>query len=80
MAKKEGFDVTAHELVPDHEIVSEEEAEEMLKEYKIKPHQLPKLKSKDPVAKAIDAEEGDIVKITRKSYTAGKSVAYRLVI
>ncbi len=52
----------------------------MLEEYEIKAHQLPKLKEKDPVAKAIGAEAGDIIKITRDSATAGKSVAYRLVI
>ncbi len=80
MAKEKGFDVMEHELVPDHEIISEEEAEEVLEEYDIEAVQLPKLDKKDPVAKAIDAEPGDVVKITRESETAGKSVAYRYVI
>ncbi len=81
MAKEEeGFDATDHKLVPEHEVLSEEEAEEVLEEYEIEATQLPKLESKDPVAKEIDAESGDIVKVIRDSATAGKSVAYRYVI
>lgn len=80
MAKEEGFDVTDHELVPEHEVLSEEEAEKVLEEFEIKATQLPKMESKDPVAKEIGAESGDIVKVIRDSATAGKSVAYRYVI
>lgn len=80
MAKEKGFDIMAHELVPKHEIISEEEAEEVLEEYDIEAVQLPKLDKKDPVAKSIDAEPGDVVKITRESETAGTSFAYRYVI
>jgi len=80
MAKEKGFNVLEHELVPDHEVISDEEAEEVLEEYDIKPSQLPKLDKKDPVAKEIDADPGDVVKITRDSETAGKSIAYRYVI
>lgn len=42
--------------------------------------QLPKIRKDDPVVKAIDAKPGDILKITRKSHTAGKFVTYRLVL
>jgi len=80
MAKEKGFNVLEHELVPDHEVISDEEAEEVLEKYDIKPSQLPKLDKKDPAAKEIDADPGDIVKITRDSETAGRSVAYRYVI
>lgn len=69
-----------HELVPKHEVLSEEEVEELLEEYEIEPFQLPKLSSKDPVAKAMDLDSGDVVRITRESPTSGKSVAYRFVI
>lgn len=80
MAKEKKFDVTEHELVPEHEIMSEEEAEKLLEEFDIAATQLPKMDSKDPVAKEIGAESGDIIKITRDSSTAGKSTAYRYVI
>lgn len=73
-------EILNHILVPKHEIVSEEEKEQLLKTYKITPEQLPKIRSKDPIVKLIGAKPGDIIKITRKSPTAGKSVYYRLVI
>lgn len=52
----------------------------MLDEYKIEPFQLPHISSRDPVADEIDAEKGDILKITRESPTAGKTIAYRYVV
>jgi DNA-directed RNA polymerase subunit H len=40
---------------------------------------LPKIRSNDPVVKAIDAKPGDILRITRESQTAGVFVTYRIV-
>jgi DNA-directed RNA polymerase subunit H len=74
------FDVRQHVLVPKHEILSEEKAREVLERYKITPHQLPFIKNSDPAAKAIGAEPGDILRITRSSPTAGKAIVYRYVI
>ncbi len=74
------FDVREHELVPEHTLLSEEEAAEILKRYNITPGQLPKIKTSDVVVKQMGAKPGDILKITRKSLTAGKAVAFRLVI
>lgn len=74
------FDIRQHVLVPKHEILSEEEAREVLERYKISPHQLPLIKSSDPAAQSIGAKPGDILRITRKSPTAGKAIAYRYVI
>jgi len=74
------FDVGQHVLVPKHEILSKEKAQEVLQRYKIFPHQLPLIKSSDSAAKAIGAKSGDILKITRNSPTAGKDVVYRYVI
>lgn len=67
-------------LVPKHEILKESEAEELLKLLGVSKEQLPKIKSTDPIVKEIGAKPGDIVKITRKSHTAGFSIFYRLVI
>ncbi len=70
-----------HEYVPKHEILKEKDVEKLLKEYKLDSKmQLPKILSDDPVVKAIGAKKGDVLKITRKSMTAGEAVYYRIVI
>jgi len=73
-------DILKHRLVPEHTILSKSERNKLLKELDIHPEQLPKIKQDDPVCKAIEAKIGDILKITRKSHTAGKFVTYRLVL
>ena len=78
--KKKKFNILDHELVPEHVILSKEEAEEVLKKFNIKPEQLPKILTTDPVVKAIGAKKGDIIKVIRRSKTALKSVVYRLVV
>ncbi len=74
------FNIFKHELVPKHEVVSPEEAEKLLKKYRIKGHQLPRIKASDVAVIAIGAKLGDIIKITRDSLTAGKHVTYRYVV
>ena len=74
------FNIFKHELVPKHEVVSPEEAEKLLKKYRIKGHQLPRIKASDVAVIAIGAKLGDIIKITRDSLTAGKHVTYRFVV
>jgi len=73
-------DILKHRLVPEHTILSKSEIKKIIKELDIHPEQLPKIKQDDPVCKAIEAKSGDILKITRKSHTAGKFVTYRLVL
>jgi DNA-directed RNA polymerase subunit H len=72
--------ILKHKLVPEHTILSKSEIKKVMKELDIHPEQLPKIKQDDPVCKAIEAKSGDILKITRKSHTAGKFVTYRLVL
>ena len=74
------FDIFEHKLVPKHEILTQEEREKVLAEYRVKPYQLPQIKASDPAVKAIGAKPGDILRITRKSQTAGEHVAYRFVV
>ena len=76
--KKE--DLLKHELVPSHEILSEEELKTLLKIYSIKKERLSRILINDPIVEAIGAKDGDVIKIIRKkSETAGTSVSYRLV-
>lgn len=72
-------DILQHKLVPEHTILSEEEAQKVLDDLNVRLDQIPKILPTDPVVKAIDAKVGDILKITRKSETAGIFVAYRVV-
>ncbi len=72
--------MTEHELVPHHEILPKEEIIKVLRELGVTPQQLPLLKASDPVAREIGAKPGDVVRIVRKSPTAGKIVVYRFVI
>jgi len=77
---REKVNILEHELVPKHEIIPPEEALKILKELRIEPWQLPWISIDDPVVKAIGAKPGDIVRIIRKSPTAGISIAYRYVV
>jgi len=77
--------VMLHDLVPEHSLLSEKEAQALLKELKITSDQLPKIRKDDPVIKILEMvhgpiEEGNIIKITRISDSAGVSVVYRTVV
>ncbi len=74
------LDIQKHHLVPKHEILSDEEKEEFISNLEYDQENLPKILLKDPVVKDIGAEEGDILKITRNSQTAGVFETYRLVV
>ena len=66
-------------LVPTHEIMTEEEIADEFSDVEYDFKNLPKIKSDDPVVKAIEAKPGDILRITRESQTAGVFVTYRIV-
>ncbi len=74
------LDVTKHVLVPKHEIISESEKEELLKKYGITLRQLPRILLNDPAIKHLNPKVGDVVKIIRKSSTAGEAEYYRVVV
>jgi len=74
------FDIFEHELVPIHEIVSQEELAELVKKYHAEPYQFPWIKVNDPISIILGAKPGDVLRITLDSETAGKSISYRYVI
>jgi DNA-directed RNA polymerase subunit H len=74
-------DVTfEHELVPKHSIITKKDLEILLKKYHIQPYQLPSIRISDPAVQAIEAKPGDVIKIIRRSSTAGEISVYRYVI
>ncbi|MCX9013316.1 MAG: DNA-directed RNA polymerase subunit H [Candidatus Methanoperedens sp.] len=74
------FKPIEHVMVPDHEILDGNEVDKILVEYNIEKEQLPKIYVSDPSAVSIKAKIGDVIRITRQSPTAGRSVYYRMVI
>ena len=72
-------DVSQHELVPEHSVVSDSELDDVLDEYDIERTDLPKIKRTD-AAVPDDAEVGDVLEIVRDSRTTDQAVVYRLVI
>ena len=73
------IDIQDHMLVPKHEIMTEDEISDEFSDVDYEFKDLPKIKSHDPVVKAIGAEPGNVLRITRESQTAGEFVTYRIV-
>ncbi len=69
-----------HILVPKHEIMQIKEAEQVLEKYHCKSIELPLIFVSDPAIVGLGVKPGDMIKITRKSATAGESFYYRYVI
>ena len=72
--------ISNHIYQPRHEIIPKSEAEEVMRKYNAKPGQLPYIMSSDKAIEDLDVRPGDVIKITRKSPTAGESVYYRYVV
>ena len=72
--------VPDHVYVPKHEIMTKKEAEEILIKYNCKPTELPLIFVSDPAILGLGVKPGDMIKITRKSSTAGQSIYYRYVV
>lgn len=74
------FDITKHDLVPKHELLDDKQKDEVLKKFGITLRQLPRILDNDPMSEMLGAKIGDVIRITRKSETAGESIYYRIVI
>lgn len=73
------FKPSEHVLVPRHEILTQEEVENLFTMYHVSPQNLPLIFIGDAGLTGLDAKMGDIVRITRASPTAGTAVYYRRV-
>lgn len=80
VSKKNIVLVPDHVLVPKHEIMAKKDAEEVLKTYNCRTTDLPLIFVNDPAIIGLGVKPGDMIKITRKSATAGESFYYRYVV
>ncbi|MFX0060569.1 MAG: DNA-directed RNA polymerase subunit H [Candidatus Hermodarchaeota archaeon] len=74
------FNLFEHNLVPLHEFATEEEIQELKETYSLELYQLPKITIDDPAAQLLGAKIGQVIKIIRKSPTAGTHIVYRYVV
>jgi len=78
--KKPKLVIKKHVLMPEHSKLSEKEKQKILEKYKITLQNLPKILSSDAALQTLKVKPGDVIKIIRKSPTAGTCVFYRCVI
>jgi len=69
-----------HVYVPKHEIMDKKSAEEVLEKFHCNPTDLPLILASDPAIVGLGIKPSDMIKITRKSSTAGESIYYRYVV
>ena len=73
------FNILAHEMVPPHRVLFQDEKDIIYKKYYItSDKELPEISRFDPVALAMGIRPGELVEITRSSPTAITTKYYRL--
>lgn len=79
-ARKKTIILKDHLLVPKHEKISEKAKKDILEKYGISILDLPSIHKNDPAISTFKANINDVIKITRRSPTAGITIFYRVVI
>jgi len=60
--------ITEHELVPEHVVMTPEEKRELLIKYKLKENQLMRIQAVDPVARYFGLKRGQVVLFSRANF------------
>lgn len=68
-----------NELVSFHEVVSEDETAQILQKLGVTKEQMPVILVDDPIVLELQAKSGDLLRIYRKSHTAGQTIYFRVV-
>lgn len=77
------YNVTRHELVPKHILLSQLERANILKQYSLNEKtklKFPHIMRSDPVCRYFNAKPGQMFKIIRDSNVTKKSITYRIVV
>lgn len=69
-------DAPSHEIIPEHKVLSKEDTEKVLADFRVSRLQVPKIRAKDPALAGTGAKVGQLVGIARLD----GSQYYRLVI
>ena len=77
--KKPKFKVDKHILTPKHVKLGEREKVQLFEKYRVTSKEMPKILKTDSAIKELESKPGDVIKIIRKSPTAGESIFYRVV-
>jgi len=75
-ANQLNINISKHSLVPIHTLLSTEDAERVKKDYAVSFAKFPRIKYRDPMARYIGAEVGNLIKIEKP----GQYITYRYVI
>lgn len=73
-------DITEHQWMSPHRIMSNVETKELLERYKVELQYLPKILKTDAMCRYIGGNVGQCIEIIRTSETAGTSLYYRVVV
>ena len=73
------FNITTHEWVPTHIVLSKHEKETVCRRYRAREDQMPGLSARDPVARYYGLRRGQMVFVLRNSETACTAEYYRIV-
>ncbi|MBI2651063.1 DNA-directed RNA polymerase subunit H [Candidatus Woesearchaeota archaeon] len=77
---KTKFKVDKHILIPKHSKLSDSQKEKLLEKYNISMNELPRILKTDAAISSLEPKPNDIIKIARKSPTAGEAFFYRVVV